>query len=63
MDDEYEPRQILIGGELFRRVTATEHCPDCDATRGQLHTTGCDQERCPRCSKQIYTCGCPFDDE
>jgi hypothetical protein len=63
MSDDVEPAALLIAGELYTRITCIEEqCADCGVARGQLHQTGCDQERCPRCSKQIYTCGCPFDD-
>jgi hypothetical protein len=31
-------------------------CHDCGATKGQLHATGCDVERCPACGGQIMMC-------
>ncbi len=37
-------------------------CPDCAATSGQLHLSGCDWEICPRCFDQQLGCGCLFDD-
>jgi hypothetical protein len=36
-------------------------CPDCCARPGQLHTPGCDCERCPRCGGQIIWCGCIYE--
>lgn len=33
-------------------------CHDCAAKPGALHSPGCDVERCPRCGRQIISCGC-----
>ncbi len=33
-------------------------CHDCDAVVGLYHTLGCDVEICPRCHKQLISCGC-----
>ena len=35
-------------------------CHECDATEGHLHEIGCQQEKCPTCSKPICNCICYF---
>lgn len=37
-------------------------CGDCAAKPDQLHSGGCDVERCPKCGGQIISCEC-FTDE
>jgi hypothetical protein len=37
-------------------------CHDCAVIPGQLHVLGCDMERCPRCFRQLLTCGCLWDE-
>lgn len=33
-------------------------CHDCGVEEGQLHELGCDMERCPKCFRQLISCGC-----
>lgn len=35
-------------------------CHDCDCLEGQLHTPGCDVERCPFCGRQLVSCACAY---
>jgi hypothetical protein len=37
-------------------------CGDCGVARGGLHHLGCDIQRCPVCGRQMFTCGCRFDE-
>jgi hypothetical protein len=46
-------------------------CHDCGCKHGELHTRGCDAERCPFCHGQLISCSCaekllgidPYDEE
>ena len=33
-------------------------CPDCRVRPGGFHHPGCDREKCPRCGRQLISCGC-----
>lgn len=33
-------------------------CGDCGIQRGGYHHLGCDMEPCPRCRRQLLSCGC-----
>jgi hypothetical protein len=35
-------------------------CHDCDAEEGELHSIGCDMERCPFCGGQLISCECAY---
>ena len=43
--------------------TSEHRCGDCNVTCDGNHHPGCDQERCPRCSGQLISCGCLDADE
>lgn len=62
---------ISVGGRSFDRIRhgSPENvygerdipCHDCSVTKGQLHTSGCDSERCPSCLSQLLSCGCDWE--
>jgi hypothetical protein len=35
-----------------------ERCNDCNALYGYYHHYGCDNERCPKCGRQLIICDC-----
>jgi hypothetical protein len=41
----------------------TQHCPDCGTWPEHAHHQHCDQEVCPRCRRQLISCGCFETDE
>lgn len=56
---------VFCSGEKYLRGTVEEYqadgkgrCCDCGAKVGFLHHWGCDQERCPRCGRQLLSCDC-----
>jgi hypothetical protein len=56
--------QLTIGGAQYARNRCTRdrcfrgRCGDCGAARGGFHHLGCDLEPCPRCGRQLISCGC-----
>jgi hypothetical protein len=56
--DGIERRRILYGDEASDWGANTQPCHDCNVTKGQFHHPGCDVERCPRCERQVISCGC-----
>lgn len=69
--DEDEPRapQIELMGKVYDRIPNKEQSPDtdvcldCEAEDGQIHALGCDAEDCPRCRRQLISCGCLRSDQ
>jgi hypothetical protein len=56
--------QVTIKGAQYARHGCTRRrCGDCGATPGGFHHLGCDLERCPRCGRQLISCGCLDDDD
>ena len=45
-----------------KALDSTMRCHDCGVRPGGYHHFGCDMERCPRCSGQLFCCHC-WDDE
>ena len=48
--------RIRYGSETDR--WSGERCHDCAVLIGQYHTDRCDGEECPRCHRQLFSCGC-----
>lgn len=38
-------------------------CHDCNVKVGGHHHPGCDVEECPKCRRQLISCGCLNEDE
>lgn len=38
-------------------------CGDCGAPPGGHHHPGCDLADCPVCGRQMFSCGCRFDED
>lgn len=48
------------------RRDPSDRCGDCGVRPGGYHHLGCDLMRCPRCGRQLISCGCwtdGYDDE
>lgn len=42
--------------------TRRGRCPDCGVKVGGFHHLGCDVQACPRCRRQLISCGCDWDE-
>lgn len=52
---------LLDDGNIYPGVLYEDQdgrCHDCYIESGNYHHSGCDMERCPKCSGQLITCGC-----
>ncbi len=66
-------RTYLIEGRHYLRIPYGDEevdwgadkqpCHDCAVVKGQLHVSGCDVERCPRCGGQAISCDCRYEEE
>jgi hypothetical protein len=60
---------LILQGQRYSRyrvgrpIGPAGRCADCGVTRGGHHHLGCDLEDCPRCRRQLISCGCGQDDE
>ena len=64
-------RAVELVGQRYLRIpyrprwptgASTMRCHDCGVRPGGYHHLGCDMERCPRCSGQLFCCDCWEDD-
>jgi hypothetical protein len=55
---------LILVDERFERPRARRvygpdgRCGDCGIRAGGYHHLGCEMERCPRCRRQLLSCGC-----
>jgi hypothetical protein len=54
------PDGALIPSISFK-ADVSERCGDCGVRGGGYHHPTCDQEICPKCGKQLLSCGHSFD--
>ena len=57
--------EFLIRGERFARIRQVSppvgpngRCGECGIQRMGFHHFGCDMEPCPKCRRQLLSCGC-----
>jgi hypothetical protein len=51
--------EVTIEVAQYARDRCTHRrCGDCGTKPGGFHHLGCDLERCPRCRRQLISCGC-----
>ena len=59
---------LIMRGERHERervrrpIGPKGRCGDCGVQRGGVHHLGCDLEDCPRCHRQLISCGCAMID-
>lgn len=60
---------IVLHGKEFERTRYGDEigrvhppCHDCAVVLQQYHVVGCDVEECPRCYRQLISCGCLWDE-
>jgi hypothetical protein len=59
---------VILQGHRYTRGRAFPGAPDgrcgaCGVTEDAYHHLGCDMEDCPRCGRQLISCGCTWADE
>jgi hypothetical protein len=60
---------LILDGRRYARDRARGpfgkggRCPDCGVADRGYHHLGCDLEDCPRCRRQLLSCGCGWLDE
>jgi hypothetical protein len=52
-------RERFDRDRIRRPIGPADRCGDCGAQKGGFHHLGCDMEPCPRCRRQLLSCGCP----
>ena len=58
--------ELTIDGRPYERIAfgaerprwSQDRCGDCRVLVGGFHHLGCDIEQCPRCRRQLISCGC-----
>ena len=60
-DQYYERIKAGDKTDLFYGMTQKQRCNGCGVKKGQYHHMGCDNERCPKCRKQLFICECSLD--
>jgi hypothetical protein len=57
------PDGETLPASTFHFDEPSGRCHDCNIVHGGHHHPGCDVERCPRCSRQLISCGCLSQDD
>src|SRR5690348_15987816 len=53
---------LHLDGVAWPLARSPRRCGDCGVGPGGFHHPGCDLQQCPRCRRQLITCGCAFDE-
>jgi hypothetical protein len=52
------PDGTILPASTHHFAEPSGRCHDCNIVHGGYHHIGCDVERCPRCGRQLISCGC-----
>jgi hypothetical protein len=55
--------ETRYGDDFAKDYKSDKRCHDCNVLLNNYHHPGCDMEECPKCCRQLISCGCLDDSE